>query len=68
MFMAATHPDYNIMKMTGSSVVLTVAGDTGDALTALMLAFKAAVVVRPNAGSAPEGAGDAPVKKKTLFS
>ena len=27
-FMAATHPAYNLMKMPGSSSVLTVAGDT----------------------------------------
>ena len=31
-FMAATHPTYNLMKMPGSSGVLTVSGDTGDAL------------------------------------
>ena len=31
-FMAATHPTYNLMKMPGSSGVLTVPGDTGDAL------------------------------------
>ena len=31
-FMAATHPAYNLMKMPGSSGVLTVAGDTKDAL------------------------------------
>ena len=31
-FMAATHPAYNLMKMPGSSGVLTVSGDTRDAL------------------------------------
>ena len=31
-FMAATHPAYNLMNMPGSSGVLTVAGDTKDAL------------------------------------
>ena len=31
-FMAATHPAYNLMKMSGSSGVLTVLGDTRDAL------------------------------------
>ena len=44
-FMAATHPTYNIMKMPGSSGVLAVCGDTGDALQVLKLAFKAAVLV-----------------------
>ena len=34
-FMAATHPTYNLMKMPGSSGVLTVPGDTGDALQVL---------------------------------
>ena len=37
--MAAIHPAYNLMKMPGSSDVLTVAGDTKEALTALKLAF-----------------------------
>ena len=41
-FMAATHPTYNLMKMPGSSGVLTVHGDTGDALRVLKLAFKMA--------------------------
>ena len=41
-FMAATHPAYNLMKMPGSSRVLTVHGDTGDALQVLKLAFKTA--------------------------
>ena len=41
-FMAATHPAYNLMKMPGSSGVLTVAGVTKDALQALKLAFKLA--------------------------
>ena len=40
--MAATHPAYNLMKMPGSSGVLTVHGDTGDALRVLKLAFKTA--------------------------
>ena len=40
--MAATHPAYNLMKMPGSSGVLTVHGDTGDALRALKFAFKMA--------------------------
>ena len=31
-FMAATHPAYNLIKMPGSNGVLTMAGDTKDAL------------------------------------
>ena len=66
--MAATHPGYNIMKMPGRSDVLTVAGDTGDALTALRLSFKSVAAARPIAESPPEGPGAAPAKKKKLFS
>ena len=40
--MATTHPAYNLMKMPGSSGVLTVAGDTKDVLQALKLAFRTA--------------------------
>ena len=43
-FMAATHPAYNLMKMPGSSSVLTIARDTKDALLALKLALKTAAV------------------------
>ena len=66
-FMAATHPAYNLMKMPGSSDVLTVAGDTKEALTALKLAFRAAAAVHP-AGEATPGAKEAtPAKKKQMF-
>ena len=43
-FMAATDPAYNLMKMPGSNGVLTMSGDTGDALQALKLASKTAAV------------------------
>ena len=43
-FMAATHPAYNLMKMPGSSGVLTIAGDTKDPLLALKLALKIAAI------------------------
>ena len=43
-FMAATHPAYNLMKMPGSSGILTVSGDTRDALQVLQLVFRAAAV------------------------
>ncbi|XBI11942.1 hypothetical protein VPH35_138889 [Triticum aestivum] len=67
-FMAATHPAYNLMMMPESSGVLTVAGDTKEALLALKLAFRAAAVVRPSEEGAPEAPGAAPAKKKQLFS
>ena len=65
--MAATHPAYNLMKMPGSSGVLTVCGDTGDALQVLKLAFKAAASVQPADSGAPKPKGAAPAKKKQLF-
>ena len=45
-FMAATHPAYNLMKMPGSKGVLTVKGDTKEAVTALKLAFKTAAAAQ----------------------
>ena len=53
-FMAATHPSYNLMKMPGSSGVLTVYGDTGDALWVLKLIFMIAASAQPAALEAPE--------------
>ena len=67
-FMAVTHPAYNLMKMPGSSGVLTMAGNTKEALAALKLAFRAATATRPEAGGAPEVPGAAPSKTKQLFS
>ena len=55
-FMAATHPGYNLMKMPGSSGVLTVAGDTKDALSAPRHAFRATAAER----SSKEGADTSP--------
>ena len=51
--MAATHPAYNLMKMPGSSGVLTVSGDTRDAL--------------PTSSDALEPKVAALAKKKQLF-
>ena len=65
--MAATDLAYNLMKMPGSSGVLTVLGDTGDALRALQLAFKTAAPAQPANAEAPEPKGAAPAKKKQLF-
>ena len=55
------------MKMPGSSGVLTVCGDTGDALQVLKLAFKAAAAAQPADSDAPKPKGAAPAKKKQLF-
>ena len=66
-FMAATHSAYNLMKMPGSSGVLTVAGDTKEALTALKLAFRAAAAARRADEAASGAKGAAPEKKKQLF-
>ena len=66
-FMAATHPAYNLMKMPGSSGVLTVHGDTGDALRVLKLVFNTAASAQPADLEAPEPKGAAPAMKKQLF-
>ena len=55
------------MKMPGSSGVLTVHGDTGDALRVLKLVFKTAASAQPADLEAPEPKGAAPAKKKQLF-
>ena len=65
--MAVTHPAYNLMKMPGSSGVLTVSGDTRDALQALKLAFKAAAVAQPASVDVLKPKGVAPAKKRQLF-
>ena len=66
--MAVTHPAYNLMKMPGSNDILTVSGDTGDALQALKLAFKTATVAQPASSVALEPKRAALAKKKQLFS
>ena len=66
--MAATHLAYNLMKMPGSNRVLTVAGDTKDALQALKLAFRSATSMLPNEKGGQEATEAAPAKKKQLFS
>ena len=65
--MAATHPAYNLMKMPGSKGVLTVKGDTKEAVTALKLAFKTAAAVQPGGAGTPEAKEAAPTKKKQMF-
>ena len=65
--MAVTHPAYNLMKMPGSKGVLTIKGDTKEAVTALRLAFKTAAAARPAGASTPKAKETAPTKKKKLF-
>ena len=63
-FMAATHPTYNLMKMPGSKSVLTVVGDTKEALMTLKLALKAAATAQPIDADTFNAKGAAPTKKK----
>ena len=65
--MAATHPAYNLMKMPGSKGVLTIKGDTKEAVTALKLAFKSAAAAQPDGAGTAEAKEAAPTKKKQLF-
>ena len=62
--MVATHPDYTLMKIPGSSGVLTVAGDTKDALQALKLIFRTARPTQPSDKGGPEAPGATPAKNK----
>ena len=65
--MAATHLAYNLMKMPGSKDVLTIVGDTKEALMALKSALKTATVARPATEATPGVKEVAPAKKKQLF-
>ena len=65
--MAATHPAYNLMKMLGSSGVLTVAGDTKEALAAVKLALKATAAAHPADKATPGAKEAAPRKNKQLL-
>ena len=47
-FMAATHHGYNVVKMTGSGGIITVACDKKDAVCSLERAFQAAAIEDPN--------------------
>ena len=55
------------MKMSGSKGVLTIKGDTKEAVTALRLAFKTAAAAQPADAGTPEAKEAAPTKKKKLF-
>ena len=65
--MSATHPAYNLMKMPGSDDVLTIAGDTKEALLVLKLALKATVAAQPATADTSKAKEAAPTKKKQLF-
>ena len=65
--MAAAHPAYNLMKMSGSKDVLTVVGDTKEALAALKFALKTAATARLATEATPGAKEAAPAKKKQLF-
>ena len=65
--MAATHPAYNLMKMPGSKGVLTVAGDTKEALAALKVAFRATAAASQTGKAVPRAKGAVSTKKKKLF-
>ena len=65
--MAATHPAYNHMKMLGSKDVLTVVGDTKEALAALKLTLKTVMVARPADEATPRAKEAAPAKKNQFF-
>ena len=66
--MAATHPAYNVMKMPGSKGVLTIKGDTKEAVIVLRLAFKTMAAAQPAGAGTHEAKEAAPTKKKQLFS
>ena len=65
--MAATHPAYNLMKMPGSSGVITVACQEKDAVCSLERAIQAAAVESPEdeGGALPPEV--APKTKKQLL-
>ena len=62
--MEATHPAYNLMKMPGSNGVLSMAGDTKEAVAALKLAFRATVAACPAGKVVPRTKGVPLTKKK----
>ena len=62
--MAGTHTAYNLMKMSGSKGVLTMAGDTKEALVSLKLAFRATTVACSVAKAVPRTKGAAPTKQQ----
>ena len=55
------------MKMPGSSGVLTVAGDTKDALLVLKLSLKIAAAAQPAGTDTSKAKGVVPTKKKHMF-
>ena len=55
------------MKMPGSKGVLTVVGDTKEALMTLKLALKTATTAQPTDADTSTAKGAAPAKKKQFF-
>ena len=53
--------------MPGSKGVLTIKGDTKEAMAALRLAFRTTAVTQPAGVGTPEAKETAPTKKKQLF-
>ena len=66
-FMAAIHQAYNLMEMPGRKNVLTVVGDSKEALAALKLALKTTAAARPANEATPGTMEAVPAKKKQLF-
>jgi hypothetical protein len=66
MFMAVTHPGFNIVKMPGSSGVIIVALDRKDVVRALKLAYAAAEASCMDAEGASEAPEATPETKKVL--
>ena len=66
-FMAATHHDYNVLKMPGSCGIITVACDEKDALCCLERAYRAATVENPNDEGAVYPPEVVPKKNKQLL-
>ena len=65
--MVATHPAYNLMKMSGSEGALAIKGDAKEALMTLKLALKTALTAQPTGADTSKAKGAAPTKKKQLF-
>ena len=65
-FMAVTHHDYNVLKMPGSSGIITVPCEERDAVCSLKRAFQAAAIEDPDSKgeNPPESI---PKKKKQLL-
>ena len=66
-FMAATHHDYNVLKMPGSCGIITVACDEMDVVCSLERAYQAAAVENPDDEGTIYPPEAVPKKKKQLL-